>query len=139
MNIQYAQFSAVIGDYDSIDHESFQYLYTMNLIANQTVGMEHCISAQHKQHSGLSSDQAEIRYLEEAMKIPFYGIYFFQLIDSKKDVDFGVNSSGIVLYEKDELIREYAWRDVDDIKRKHKQLHLEVKQDSVSDLINLRW
>lgn len=125
--------SAVIGDYDSIDHESFQYLYTMNLIADQTVQMEHRISAQHKQHSGLSSDQAEIRYLEEVMKIPFYGIYFFQLNVFKKDVNFGVNSSGIVFYQNDEIILEYGWCKVIDIKRKQKELHIEIEQNSVSD------
>lgn len=35
------------------------------------------------------------------MKIPFYGIYFFQLNDFKKDIDFEVKSTGIVLYEKE--------------------------------------
>lgn len=123
--------TATIGDYDSIDHESFQYLYDMNLIADQTFEMEHRISAQHKQHSGLSADQAIIRYLKETMKIPFYGIYFFQLNDSKKDVVVGVKSSGIALYEKDKIIQEYEWWRVSDIKRKQKQLHLEIKEDSV--------
>lgn len=124
-------YSAELGDYDSIEHDS-DYLRNMKLIPNQTNEMEYCISEHHKLHRGLTCDEAENNYLEHATKILLYGIHFFKSKDSSgKDIDLGVTTCGMIVYQKDHIVNEFSWAKMLKISFKRRTFFIELKRELV--------
>lgn len=123
--------AAELGDYDALEHDS-DYLRKMKLIPNQTNEMEYCISEHHKLHRGLTCDEAENSYLEHSTKIPLYGIYFFKSRDSSgKDIDLGVTSCGMIVYQKDHIVNEFSWAKMLKISFKRRTFFIELKRELV--------
>lgn len=104
----------------------------MKLIPNQSNEMEYCISEHHKLHRGLTSDEAENFYLEHATKIALYGIYFFKSKDSTgKDIDLGVTSNGMIVFQKDHVVNEFSWAKMLKISFKRRTFFIELKRELV--------
>lgn len=132
LSISYYFFAAELGDYDSLEHDS-DYLHGLKLIPNQNDEMEFCISEHHKLHRGLLCDDAIQNYLEHATKIPLYGIYFFKSKDSTgKDIDLGVTSCGMIVYQMDHIVNEFSWAKMLKISFKRRTFFIELKRELVS-------
>lgn len=96
--------------------------------------MEYCISEHHKLHQGLSCEDAINNYLEHATKIPLYGIYFYKSKDScGKDIDLGVTSCGMIVYQNDHVINEFSWAKMLKISFKRRTFFIELKRELVSN------
>lgn len=123
--------AAELGDYDAIEHDS-NYLRNMKLMPNQNSEMEFCISEHHKLHRGSTNDEAENSYLEHATKIPLYGVYFFKSKDScGKDIDLGVTSCGMIVYQNDHVVNEFSWAKMLKISFKRRTYFIELKRELV--------
>lgn len=121
-----------LGDYDAIEHDS-DYLRTVKLVPNQNSEMEYRISEHHKLHRGLTSDEAKNYYLENATKIPLYGIYLFKSKDScGKDISLGVTSCGMIVYQNDHTVNEFSWAKMLKISFKRRTFFIELKRELVS-------
>lgn len=95
--------------------------------------MEYCISEHHKLHRDLMCDDAIQNYLEHATKIPLYGIYFFKSKDSTgKDIDLGVTSCGMIVYQMDHIVNEFSWAKMLKISFKRRTFFIELKRELVS-------
>lgn len=124
--------TAELGDYDPIEHDS-DYLHGLKLIPNQNDEMEYCISEHHKLHRDLMRDDAIQGYLEHATKIPLYGIYFFKSKDSTgKEIDLGVTSCGMIVYQMDHVVNEFSWAKMLKISFKRRTFFIELKRELVS-------
>lgn len=99
---------------------------------NQNDEVEYCISEHHKLHRGLTREEAEYNYLEHATKISMYGVYFFKSKDSGgKDIDLGVTSLGIIVYQADHIVNEFSWSKMLKISFKRRTFFIELKRELV--------
>lgn len=95
--------------------------------------MEYCISEHHKLHRGLLCEEAKNYYLDHATKIPLYGIYFYKSKDScGKDIDLGVTSCGMIVYQNDHVVNEFSWAKMLKISFKRRTFFIELKRELVS-------
>lgn len=97
--------------------------------------MEQRISANHKILEGIEKSEAENNYLEHAMKIPLYGVYFFKSKDSTgKDIDLGIMSLGVIVYQNDHVVNEFSWSKMVKISFKRRTFFIELKRELVGEL-----
>lgn len=105
----------------------------MKLITSQTTEMEYCMSEHHRLHRGLTPDEAQNNYLEHAIRIPFYGVYFFKSKDSMdKDIKIGVTTVGTIVYQNDHIVNEFSWSKMIKISFKRRTFFMELKRELVS-------
>lgn len=92
--------------------------------------IEYLIIEHHKLHNGLSTIEAENAYLENAMKISLYGIYFFKSKDSTgKDILIGVTTLGVIVYQNDHIVNEFSWSKMMKISFKRRTFFMELKRE----------
>lgn len=97
--------------------------------------MEQRISANHKILAGIEKAEAENSYLEHTMKIPLYGVYFFKSKDSTgKDIDLGITSLGVIVYQSDHIVNEFSWSKMVKISFKRRTFFIELKRELVSEM-----
>lgn len=106
----------------------------MKLMPDQSQEMEYCISEHHKLHRGLICEEAKNNYLEHAVRIPLYGVYFFKSKDSTdKDIRIGVTSVGLIVYQNDHIVNEFSWSKMLKISFKRRTFFIELKRELVSN------
>lgn len=105
----------------------------MKLLSNQNEEMEYCISEHHKLLRGLTREEAEYNFLEQATKISMYGVYFYKSKDSSgKDIELGITSLGIIVYQNDHIVNEFSWSKMLKISFKRRTFFIELKRELVS-------
>lgn len=90
---------AELGDFNSVEHTE-GYLSELQLLVDQNEETERQISELHKLHRGQMPADAECNYLEHAKRHEKYEIDFHNATDSSgKDIQLGVSSIGLLVYE----------------------------------------
>uniref|UniRef100_A0A183CL21 Moesin/ezrin/radixin homolog 1 n=1 Tax=Globodera pallida TaxID=36090 RepID=A0A183CL21_GLOPA len=118
---------AMLGDY----RRSEEYADHLNSarIAQPTTEQEQFIGhvrEMHKQHRGLTPQEAELNYLNACKALAMYGVHLFPAKDSKgKAVQVGVSAHGISLYSEQMRIHRFAWPGI--IKFSFRRYHFNVK------------
>lgn len=72
--------SVEFGDYISIEN-TINSLSSIKIFPNErTTELDYRIAEMHKLHRGQLPEEAEINYLENARKLPLYGVFTFRTI-----------------------------------------------------------
>lgn len=123
-----------LGDYNVDEHKN-NYVSEFKFIANQTEDFEREIIRLHKMHKGISPSQAESYFIKKAQKLDLYGVEIHHAKDNDdEDLDVGVTSFGVVLYQNGFRKDEFRWSSIVKISFKRKQFYIQLKSDGKRDL-----
>lgn len=116
-----------LGDFKSKVHVG-KYLSKFKFIPNQNEDFEIEVQRLHKMHRGLTSVQAQHQFIKKAQKLEMYGVEIHHAKDiTDKDLDVGVNSSGILMYQNGYRIKEFKWASIVKISFKRKQFYIQLR------------
>ncbi|CAG2218360.1 Protein 4.1 homolog,Cytoskeletal protein 4.1,Band 4.1-like protein 1,Band 4.1-like protein 2,Protein 4.1,Band 4.1-like protein 3 [Mytilus edulis] len=118
---------AEVGDYDNIDEYEFgpgdSYLDKIEYAPNKSPEMRSKVYELHKTHKGLTPEEAELQYLENAKKLAI-------LIEPKDSTGvklmLGVCASGIQVYKDKLRINRFVWPAI--LKLSYKRNNFYVKK-----------
>jgi erythrocyte membrane protein band 4.1 len=100
---------AELGDYDPEAHGR-SYLDGFFFAPNQTVQLLEAVAEYHKDHRGQSPSEAELHFLENAVKLAMYGVDLHNAKDSDDvDILIGISSSGLMVFRDHLRINRFSW------------------------------
>ncbi|CAC5387592.1 PTPN4 [Mytilus coruscus] len=141
-----------LGDFNPDEHRD-NYLADYRFIPNQTPEFEKQVSDLHKQHRGQNPADAEYNYLDKAKRLEMYGVDLhnarsmmigdvetgqFNVDQSSVDIQLGVTSVGLVVFQNNVKINTFPWAKIVKISFKRKQFFIQLRRevnDSVENLI----
>ncbi|CAB0010639.1 unnamed protein product [Nesidiocoris tenuis] len=128
-----------LGDYHPDEHGP-KYLTGMALMPNQTEEMEKKIIELHKLHKGQTPADAEFNFLDHAKRLDMYGVDLHRAKDSSgKDLQLGVTSNGLVIFQNGIKINSFSWGKIVKISFKRKQFFIQLKREQTDDsLVRIR-
>jgi erythrocyte membrane protein band 4.1 len=95
---------------------------------NQTPDLLAAIADCHKDHKGQSPAEAELHYLENAVKLAMYGVDLHNAKDSDGiDILIGVGSSGLLVFRDHLRINRFAWPKILKISYKRNHFYLKLR------------
>ncbi|KAL3074994.1 hypothetical protein niasHS_014439 [Heterodera schachtii] len=118
---------AMLGDYQ----ESDEYADHLNNahIAQPTTEQEQFIGhvrELHRQHRGLTPQEAELGYLNACKVLAMYGVHLYPAKDGKgKPVQIGISSHGISVFSEQMRVHRFAWPGI--IKFSHRRHYFSIK------------
>ncbi|GFN97339.1 protein 4.1 homolog [Plakobranchus ocellatus] len=118
---------AIIGEYDPSEHgHSFDHIKDMAFAPNQTPELLEKIAELHKHHKGLTPDEAEKCFLDNAKKLAMYGVDMHKAKDADNNaVMLGVCCSGLLIYRDKLRINRFVWPKI--LKLSYKRNHFYIK------------
>jgi band 4.1-like protein 1/2/3 len=131
---------AELGDYDDIVNNndrlntstSFEYLEGFYFAPNQTPDLLKAIADCHKSNKGQSPAEAEMHYLENAVKLAMYGVDLHNAKDSDGiDILIGVSSSGLLIFRDHLRINRFPWPKILKISYKRNHFYLKLRPSEV--------
>ena len=122
-----------LGDYNQLQHKS-NYVSGFKFLPNQTSEFEAEVQRLHKLHKGLTPTQAEDKVIKKAQKLDMYGVEIHHAKDNdEKDLDVGVTSSGMLLFQNSFRIRQYRWSAIVKISFKRKLFFVQLRGGTQMD------
>nr|NP_001027610.1 tyrosine phosphatase [Ciona intestinalis]BAB00633.1 tyrosine phosphatase [Ciona intestinalis] len=116
-----------LGDFNSAEHKK-NYVAEFRFIPNQTEEFEAQVIHLHKMHRGLSPSQAEYYFIKKSQKLEMYGIEMHRAKDNdEEDLDVGVTSTGMLLYQNGFKKNEFRWSSIVKISFKRKQFYVQLR------------
>uniref|UniRef100_H2Z2Q2 Tyrosine-protein phosphatase n=1 Tax=Ciona savignyi TaxID=51511 RepID=H2Z2Q2_CIOSA len=116
-----------LGDYNSTEHKD-DYVSEFRFIPNQTDDFKSDVARLHKMHRGLSPSQAEYQFIKQAQKLEMYGVEMHHAKDNDdEDLDVGVTSTGMLLFQNGFKINEFRWSAIVKISFKRKQFYVQLR------------
>ncbi|VDN04314.1 unnamed protein product [Thelazia callipaeda] len=115
------------GDYEpSLQYVDFLKSCRLAPLSNDTLYEK--IEELHKQHKGVTSSEADFKYLEIAKKLSMYGVHFFPAKDGKGvSVQVGVCAHGIHIYRDQIRVHRFLWQNIIKIGYRHNIFIVKVK------------
>lgn len=102
-----------IGDHDPLEHGSgWGYLKEIKFAPPHTQGDDlfKKIAELHKSHRGLTPEQAEFHFLENARKLEFYGVDIHTAVDEPDgEIQLGICARGLLVYKNKRQLNKFAW------------------------------
>ncbi|RDD47414.1 FERM and PDZ domain-containing protein 2 [Trichoplax sp. H2] len=136
---------AETGDYVPSNANNYyileQYLPAKVLQKTPAMELKRQLSSMHSAHAGLSESQAEVEFLKEAQKLPYYGIHFYRLYRTKKDSTsslwLGICLRGLILFEErgdaKAAISRHPWHMITQVSFNKKQFTIEPQGTGVTN------
>ncbi|CAF0727005.1 unnamed protein product [Brachionus calyciflorus] len=128
---------AEMGDYDEVATNTnntldavtgFEYLDGFCFAPNQTPELLAAIADLHKGHVGQSPAEAELNFLENAVKLAMYGVDLHNAKDSDGvDILIGVSFSGLLVFRDHLRINRFAWPKILKISYKRNHFYLKLR------------
>nr|XP_022906523.1 band 4.1-like protein 3 [Onthophagus taurus] len=122
-----------LGDFNS---ETMQddYLSSFKFGFDQNEELESKIMELHKLHKGETPAQAELNFLENAKKLPMYGIDFHSAKDSDGfEIRIGVHSSGLVIFKNQLRMNKFVWPKIVKISFKEHNFYIKLRIDQFDE------
>ncbi|KAK3783136.1 hypothetical protein RRG08_046931 [Elysia crispata] len=118
---------AIIGEYDPSEHgHSYDHIKDMAFAPNQTPELLEKIAELHKHHKGLTPDEAEKCFLDNAKKLAMYGVDMHKAKDADNNaVMLGVCCSGLLIFRDKLRINRFVWPKI--LKLSYKRNHFYIK------------
>lgn len=111
----------------------FDYLEGFCFAPNQTNELLAAIADCHKDHKGQSPADAELHYLENAVKLAMYGVDLHNAKDSDGiDILIGVGASGLLVFRDHLRINRFAWPKILKISYKRNHFYLKLRPSQVN-------
>lgn len=126
---------AEMGDYEPEDHgEDARYLSDFKFCPKQPNEMFQKVHEFHKKHRGMTPEDAELQYLDNARKLPLYGVDLHTAVDAEgQNVIIGVSAWGIHIFHNSRLINKFVWPKIVKIAFKKKKFTLSIRPASEND------
>jgi band 4.1-like protein 1/2/3 len=134
---------AELGDYDEVANANnsnmsqsnmngYDYLDGFCFAPNQTPELLAAIADYHKDHKSQSPSEAELHYLENAVKLAMYGVDLHNAKDSDGvDILIGVSASGLLVFRDHLRINRFAWPKILKISYKRNHFYLKLRPSEV--------
>ena len=118
-----------LGDFDDSDHDdNGNYLSSIHFAPSQTQELQEKVTELHKQHRGLTSEEADIQYLENAKKLAMYGIDLHPAKEqSGLDIMLGVSSTGLHVFRDRLRINRFSWPKILKISYKRNNFYIKIR------------
>lgn len=118
-----------IGDFDITEHDDQgRYLNVLRFAPNQTAELLEKVAELHKQHRGMTSEEADLQYLENAKKLAMYGIDLHPAKEqSGLDIMIGVSSQGLHVFRDRLQINRFAWPKILKISYKRNNYYIKIR------------
>jgi len=126
------------GDYDEEEHAE-GYLSKDKLLPKEVVDKhtltsdewEAKVSTFHKNHSGVTKEEAMMEYLKLAQDLEMFGITYYPVTNKQgSEVDMGIDSRGINIYKKGDKLNpnvSFPWSEVTTVKPSKKDLKIKLQ------------
>lgn len=123
---------AELGDFDELNNggnaNGFDYLEGFCFAPNQTPELLAAIANCHKDNKGQAPAEAELHYLENAVKLAMYGVDLHNSKDSDGvDILIGVSASGLLVFRDHLRINRFAWPKILKISYKRNHFYLKLR------------
>ena len=118
-----------LGDFEVGEHDdNGHYLNALRFAPNQTQELQEKVCELHKQHKGLTSEEADLQYLENAKKLAMYGTDLHPAKEqSGLDIMIGVSSSGLHVFRDRLCINRFAWPKILKISYKRNNFYIKIR------------
>lgn len=118
-----------LGDFEPGEQDdSGSYLSALRFAPNQSPELHEKVCELHKQHRGLTSEEAELQYLENAKKLAMYGIDLHPAKEqSGLDIMMGVSASGLHVFRDRLRINRFAWPKILKISYKRNNFYIKIR------------
>lgn len=124
---------SAFGDFDPGSHQG-RYLKKFKFLPNQTQDFENELQKLHKKHRGLTPGQAEFLFLQEAKKLPTYGVdLHYGKLTNGQDIKVGVATDGIGIFKKGKVWKQYDWSKIIKISFKRKLFYIQLQREEGKD------
>ncbi|XP_059157704.1 tyrosine-protein phosphatase non-receptor type 4-like isoform X2 [Physella acuta] len=119
-----------LGDFNIEEHKD-GYLSGFLFIPNQSEEFEKQVAEKHKHHRGQTPADAESQFLEKAKRLEMYGVDLHNARDqSNIDIQLGVTSAGLVVFQKSVKINTFSWAKIVKISFKRKQFFIQLRREN---------
>jgi len=137
---------AELGDYDEVANMNnsqningltgIEYLDGFCFSPSQTPELLLSIAECHKDHKGQTPGDAEMHFLENAVKLAMYGVDLHNAKDSDGiDILIGVSASGLLVFRDHLRINRFAWPKILKISYKRNHFYLKLRPGEVKYLL----
>lgn len=119
-----------LGDYDTDDHGSgYDYIKNIEFTPKQNEELFEKVADLHKTHRGLTPEEAELEYLNNAKKLAMYGIELHPAkeVATGDDVMIGVCAGGLLVFKDKLRIHRFSWPKILKISYKRNVFYIEVR------------
>uniref|UniRef100_A0A1I8GUV2 FERM domain-containing protein n=1 Tax=Macrostomum lignano TaxID=282301 RepID=A0A1I8GUV2_9PLAT len=127
------QVQSELGDYDLAEHgelDNIDYLQNFEFVHNQTPELVRKIAELHRGHKGVTPEVADLRYLETARRLEFYGVDLHPARDlDDVDITIGVCFGGVLVYKDRMRISRFAWPKILRISYRKNLFYLKIRSD----------
>ena len=90
----------------------------------------------HKDHRGQSPSEAELHFLENAVKLAMYGVDLHNAKDSDDvDILIGISASGLMVFRDHLRINRFAWPKILKISYKRNHFYLKLRAGEVTNIL----
>ncbi|XP_039180290.1 band 4.1-like protein 2 isoform X3 [Crotalus tigris] len=118
---------AELGDFDPEEHDS-GYIQEFHFAPNQTKELEEKVVELHKTHRGLTPEQADSQFIENAKRLSMYGVDLHHAKDSEGvDIMLGVCANGLLIYKDRLRINRFAWPKILKISYKRSNFYIKIR------------
>ncbi|XP_067935516.1 band 4.1-like protein 3 [Watersipora subatra] len=115
-----------LGDYDRNEHHGIEYLRPYSFAPKSTEELLSRIADLHHSHRGMTPEEADLYFLQNAKRMAMYGMELHEVKDNKgRKVSLGMSASGLYLYEGRLRMDKYKWHRM--LKMSYKGDHLLIK------------
>jgi len=115
------------GDYEPSEHGE-DYIDGLQFMPNQGDDFLSKVHEFHTKHKGLTPADAEYQYLENARKIPLYGMDLHDALDGDDtSVVLGVSQTGVHVILKGREISKFSWSNIHKVYFKSKRFYLDIR------------
>ncbi|RNA19855.1 hypothetical protein BpHYR1_030157 [Brachionus plicatilis] len=126
---------AEMGDYEEAVNScrmnglsDIEYLEGFCFTPNQTPELLNAIAECHKDHVGLTPAEAELSFLNNAVKLAMYGVDLHNAKDSDGvDILIGVSASGLLVFRDSLRINRFSWPKILKISYKRNHFYLKLR------------
>ncbi|XP_067940526.1 band 4.1-like protein 3 [Watersipora subatra] len=99
-----------LGDYDRKEHQGIEYLRPFTFVPKSTEELLSRIADLHQSHRGMTPEEADIHFLQNAKRMAMYGMELHEVKDDKgKSVSLSISASGLYLYEGYLRMDKFKW------------------------------
>ncbi|XP_055333733.1 band 4.1-like protein 2 isoform X2 [Paramacrobiotus metropolitanus] len=125
-----------LGDYERSTHRG-NYVSEVPLAppSRQNAELEEKVMELHKESTrGMAPTEADLRYLENAKRLAFYGIDLHKAKDKDNtDIKVGVSASGIHVYRGNLRINRFAWPKILKLSYRRSNFYIKIRQMEFED------
>jgi len=112
-------------------------LSALRLAPNMSPALLSRIKELHRSHRCMSTNAAEMRYLETASKLALYGLHQFHVKDGEEaHIILSVFAGGIVIFEKGILLNRFTWGAIIELSYKRSVFYIQVRAGVVGNNVS---